>query len=385
MNLMEKEEMYSTGVYKKRPVVIVRGAGAKLWDIEGKEYIDCAAGIGVASIGHSNQQVSQAIFEQSKTLLNCPEMFYNDRRSELLEKLSGICPEGLDKTFLCNSGTEAVEAALKFSRLHTGKDKVIATMRGFHGRTMGSLCATWKKEYREPFSSLLTGVCHVPYGNAEKIAEAVDDSTAAVVLEALQGEGGVRVPPQGYLQEVRKICDENDLVMIVDEVQSGFGRTGRMWAFEHYGVVPDVITVAKAIAGGVPMGAMITKEELCEKAYPGVHGSTFGGNPLSCAAAIATIDFILENDLPGRAAILGERFLSGLREFEGKSSVREVRGMGLMLALELKKKVNDYLKELMDRGIIALPAGKTVLRFLPPLVIEESDIDTVLANLDEIL
>jgi acetylornithine/LysW-gamma-L-lysine aminotransferase len=376
------ENQYTSGVYTKRPVAIVRGLGARLWDADGKEYIDCVGGQGSANLGHANPAVAKAIAEQAQVLITCPELFYNDRRAQLEEKLVGLAP-GMGRVFLCNSGAEAVEAAVKFARLLTKRSEVVACMRGFHGRTMGALSATWEKKYREPFEPLVPGFSHVPYNDPEALIDAVTDRTAAVILEVVQGEGGVRPGDPVFLRAAQQLCQEKGALLIVDEIQTGFGRTGRMFAYQHDGLEPDLICLAKSIAGGLPMGACLFHARFGE--LPGqVHGSTFGGNPLACAASLAAIDYLQEHDLPGRAGQLGEWFIGELSKIQSPL-IREVRGLGLMVGIELKQKVTPYLQKLMEAGVMALPAGLTVMRFLPPLVIEQSDLQQVVEKVKQVL
>ena len=377
------EDTHTSGLYTKRPVAIVRGRGARLLDSDGREYIDCVGGQGAANLGHANARVAQVIAEQAQTLISCPEMFYNDRRAELESKLCAI--SGYSRVFLCNSGTEAVEAAIKFARITTGRTGIIAAMRGFHGRTMGALSATWEKKYREPFEPLVPGYTHVPYNNLDALDAAVTEDTAAVILEVVQGEGGVNPGQAEYLRGAQAICRARGALLILDEVQTGFGRTGRMFAFQHYGLAPDLVCLAKSIAGGLPMGAVLIGERV-GKLPPGVHGSTFGGNPLACAAALAVIDEIEQNKLPERAAELGAWFVQQLKTIESPL-IREARGLGLMVGVELKQKVTPYLQALMatNPGVLALPAGLTVLRFLPPLVIEQNDLAQVVEAVRSVL
>jgi acetylornithine/LysW-gamma-L-lysine aminotransferase len=379
------EDQHSAGVYSKRPVVLVRGQGTRVWDADGKAYIDCATGIGVAAVGHANPCVAQAIAEQAQTLITCADAhFYNDKRAQLLHKLMEIAPgKHLRRVFLCNSGTEAVEAAIKFARGFAKRPGIIAAMRSFHGRTLGALSATWKEKYRKPFGPLIPGFSHVPFGDLQKLEEALNDETAAVLLEPVQGEGGVYPPPAGYLEAVRELCTRKGVLLILDEVQTGFGRTGRMFACEHVSVEPDILCLAKAMGGGMPIGATLLREDI--SLGKGLHGSTFGGNPLVCAAALATIEYIQQNRLPERAAERGAYFLSRLKELESCENVREARGLGLMLALQLRVKSGPYLLKLMERGILALPAGNTVIRFLPPLEITADEVDQVVAALNAVL
>ena len=380
-SIQEIEDRHTSGVYTKRPVAIVRGQGAHLFDSSGKEYIDCVGGQGAANLGHGNPVVAKAIADQAQVLISCPEMFYNDRRAQLEEKLTEIT--GLERVFLCNSGTEAVEAGLKFARLFSGRQEIVATMRGFHGRTFGALSATWEKKYREPFEPLVPGFSHVPYNDLEALTAAVTERTAAVILEVVQGEGGVRPGTPEFLHGAQQVCRERGALLILDEVQTGWGRTGKLFAHQHYGLEPDILCVAKSMAGGLPMGAALFSSRL--GALPSsVHGSTFGGNPLACAASLAAIGFIQENHLPERAAELGAWFQDQLSEINSPL-IREVRGLGLMVGIELKQKVTPYLAALMERGVMALPAGLSVMRFLPPLVIEKSDLEQVARTVRDVL
>jgi [amino-group carrier protein]-gamma-(L-lysyl/L-ornithyl)-L-glutamate aminotransferase len=379
--IVEMESAHTSGVYTKRPVAIVRGQGARLWDAEGKMYIDCVGGQGAANLGHANPQVAKAIAEQAQTLISCPEMFYNDRRALLEEKLTSLA--GMPRVFLCNSGTEAVEAALKFARLATCRTEVVATMRAFHGRTFGALSATWEKKYRAPFEPLVPGFTHIPYNDLQALQSAVNPQTAAVILEIVQGEGGVTPGTAEFLRGAEEICHAQGALLIVDEVQTGFGRTGKMFAFQHYDLHPDLLCLAKSIAGGLPMGATLIGERL--GAIPAqTHGSTFGGNPLACAASMAALNFLESNDLSGKAAALGEGFLQDLRQVNSPL-VREVRGLGLMVGIELKQKVTPFLQALMEQGVLALPAGLTVMRFLPPLVISRDDLRQVVNAVQTVL
>ena len=386
MDVFEKEDRFSTGVYSRQDLQLVRGSGTKVYDEEGNEYLDLTTGIGVAAVGHANEKVAEAVKDQSEKLMTCsPAYFYNEVRAELLEKLAEITPEGLNQSFLCNSGTEAIEASLKFARHHTGKKEIIATMRGFHGRTLGSLSATWKRKYSQPFKPLVPGFSHVPYGDLDQLEEEISDETAAVLLEPIQGEGGIHTPPEGYLTGVREICDQYGVLLVLDEVQTGFGRTGEMFAGDHWGIKPDVMALAKAMGGGAPIGASVVSENM--EFSSGLHGSTFGGNPLTAAGALAAINYIQEENLVELARERGGQFKEGLEEIaeEHGKVIREVRGLGLMLALQLRKKAGPYLDALMEKGILALPAGSSVLRFLPPLEISPEEIERVIKTLDQVL
>lgn len=374
-DIIALEQQFTSGVYPQRDVAIVRGQGALVWDADGREYIDCVAGYGVANLGHSHPAVTEAIAQQAQTLITCPGIFYSDKRAEFMKRLTDLLPEGLDRVFLCNSGTEAVEAAIKFARMSTGRPGIVATMRGFHGRTLGALSATWERKYREPFEPLIPGFSHVPFDNLDRMEQAVDEGTAAVLVEIVQGEGGVRPGSPDYFHGLRKLCDERGALLIVDEVQTGFGRTGRWFATEHINIVPDMICLAKAIAGGVPMGAVAIGPAVAELS-PGTHGTTFGGNALACAAGLAALEAFEQDNLIQRAGDMGAYLVDRLGAIESPL-IREVRGLGLMIGVELKIRVTPVLQDLMARGILALPAGSTVLRLLPPLVISREQIDTV--------
>jgi acetylornithine/LysW-gamma-L-lysine aminotransferase len=382
-NVIHLEDRYDAGLYSKQPLVLVRGQGARVWDLDGQEYIDCVGGQGAANVGHAHPAVSEAIAIQAQKLLLCPNGFYNDQRARLLAELVRIAPPGLERAFLCNSGTEAVEAALKFARMSTGRGKIVAAMRGFHGRTMGALSATWTKSYRQPVEPLVPGFAFSPYNRLERLEQAVDGETAAVILEVVQGEGGVIPGEREFLQGAQAICQKCGALLIIDEVQTGFGRTGRMFAGQHHDLEPDLMTVAKSMAGGLPMGAVLLGSRVRELP-PKSHGSTFGGNPLACAAALATIDVLEAEGLPQRAAELGARLLDDLRAIPS-SQVREVRGLGLMVAIELKGRSGPALAALAERGVLALSAGSNVMRFLPPLVISAADIEAVTGHVAAVL
>ncbi len=380
--IIATEQRYTSGLYPKRPVAIVRGEGARLYDADGRMYIDCVGGQGAANLGHGHPAVVAALQAQAATLMSCPEIFYNDQRAAYLSELAAALPFPA-RIFLCNSGAEAVEAGLKFARLLSGRRKIVAAMRGFHGRTFGALSATWEPKYREPFAPLVPEFVHVPYADVEALAATVGEDTAAVILEPVQGEGGVRPAPPGYLETARCICDERGALLLIDEVQTGFGRTGRLFAIEHSGMVPDGLLLAKSIAAGLPMGAVALHER--HGPLPGgAHGSTFGGNPLLCAAARAALGAYIEEDLPRQAAEKGDWFLERLRAMR-LPAAREVRGMGLLVGIELRSRVQPYLQALLERGVLALPAGPNVLRLLPPLVITYDDLDIVAATIAEVV
>ena len=299
-----------------------------------------------------------------------------------MQKITSLVP-GLDRVFFCNSGTEAVEASFKFARVSSGRKNVVAAMRAFHGRTFGSLSATFNKKYREGFEPLVPGFSHVPFNNIEALEKAVTGETAALILEVVQGEGGVYPASAEYMQAARRICDEQGALLILDEIQTGFGRTGKMFALQHFGVTPDLLTCAKSLAGGVPIGAVLIGQKV-KNLTPGVHGSTFGGNPLACAAAVAALTAIEEEDLPAQAEAKGKYLLEKLNQIQSPY-IREVRGLGLMIGIEMKQKVVPYIRALQEQKIIALNAGMTVIRLLPPLVITYEQIDHLVDVLAEVL
>jgi acetylornithine/LysW-gamma-L-lysine aminotransferase len=375
-NAIARESAHTSGLYQKRDLALVRGDGALVWDDTGREYIDCVGGQGSGNLGHANPAVADALATQARTLSFCTELFYNDRRADLYDRLARILPPALDRVFLCNSGTEAVEGALKFARLATKRTKVVATMRGFHGKTMGALSATWGPEYRELFGPLLEGFSHIPFNKTEALDAAIGTDTSAFIVELVQGEGGVRPATREFVVEAARLCRERGVILIVDEVQTGFGRTGTMFAIEQFGIVPDVLCLAKSIAGGMPMGA-IAFSQVLGLLPKRSHSTTFGGNPLACAAAVATIDEHLRLGLARNASERGAQLHDGLLSIESPK-VREVRGLGLIQGIELKENAGPTLKALQDHGVLALGAGPTVVRYLPPLVITAAQIDAVL-------
>ncbi len=376
------EDRFSLPLFARRGLTLVKGKNAQVWDDQGRVYIDCAAGHGVVNIGHANPQVAKAVAQQAATLISCSGSFFNNQRALLLEKLAQITPDGLNRTFLCNSGAEAIEAALKFARFTTKKTDFVCAMRGFHGRTMGALSATFNPRYKTDFEPLIPGFTFVPFNNFERLRQAITERTAAVLLEVVQGEGGVHIANPDYLKAVQEFCRQNDILLIIDEVQTGFGRTGKMFACQHYNLKPDILCLAKGIAGGVPMGAVVCGYRI--KIGSGKHGSTFGGNPLACAAALATIDYIEQNNLPQQASDKG-LFLRKRLEEANLTKVREIRQIGLMIGIELKEKARPYIQALQKRGILTIPAGPTVIRLLPPLTIEHELLEKVADNLCELL
>jgi LysW-gamma-L-lysine/LysW-L-ornithine aminotransferase len=358
------------GSHAARPS-LVRAEGATFWDSSGRRYVDLGATHGAGSLGAANPVVAAAIAEQARALIYLGSGYANPVRSEFLDKLLGLLPPSFGRVFLSNSGTEAVEAGIKIARGATGRPKVVAAMRGFHGRTLGALSATWRRELREPFEPLVPDFHHVPFNDAAALEAAVDDATGLVLLEPVQGEGGVHVASEEFLRAARTAADRSGALLAFDEVQTGLARTGRMFAFERWGVVPDLLLLAKSLAGGVPIGATVTTPEV-EQRFRGTHHSTFGGNPLACAAGIAALDFAVREKLAERAERLGTVAKKRLAAIPPER-VREVRGLGLLLGVELREKAAPYLAELERRGFLAISAGATVLRLIPPLVISDDD------------
>lgn len=376
MNLATVEESLLGGTTARRgEVVISRGEGCWLWDTEGKRYLDLGSAQGVAMLGHCHPKLSAALAAQAQQLISCPNFLYNDTRAQYAARLAEVLPAHLQHIFLANSGAEAIDGALKFARLATGRTKFVAFMRGFHGRTVGALSVTHDPKYREPFNPLLEAT-HVPYNNLARLEAAVDDQTAAVVLETVQGEGGVNIGKTEFLQGVERICRERGVLLIVDEIQTGFGRTGKWFGFHYAELQPDIVCMAKGLGAGFPMGAVAYTDQVQAALYPGAHGSTFGGNPLACAAGLAALEAYHEDKLIDHSARMGEYFRQQLGEaLQDCAMVREIRGQGLMIAIELREKVGPHLKTLMEtHQVIALPAGANVLRLLPPLIINEEEV-----------
>ena len=380
------EDHYLANLYQRFPVNITRGKNARVWDTSDKEYIDCMAGYGVALVGHCNTRVVQAIKNQVEKLIVCHMTLYNECRLRFLQKLVDIAPEGLSKVFFSNSGAEAVEAALKFSRRYTGKPGVISMNGAYHGKTFGALSVTHSEKYRKFFMPLLEGVKFVPYANAQKIEEAIDKNIGTIIIEPIQGETGVIMPPEGSIEHIRQICDEHGLILIFDEIQSGLGRTGKVWAGQNWNTVPDIMCLAKGIAGGIPMGLTLAKPKIIEAMKIGEHSSTFAGNPLACAAGLGTLEALTEDGLIENAAKMGKCFKDGLLMLKDKHKlVREVRGLGLMLAIELRFEVKDILFDGIRNGLLMLYSGRNIIRLLPPLVMDESTISSALEIIDQLL
>ncbi len=369
-------------LYAKRDVALVRGQGATLWDSDGKEYLDCMSAYGTAILGHAHPAVTAAITRQAATLTTCHQSFYNDQRARYLELLMHHTPPGITRAFFCNSGTESVEAALKFARAVSGRQHLVATRRAYHGRTMGSLAVTGDNKYREAYAPMYGTVTHVNYGDPDSLA-AITDETAALIVEPIQGEGGIHPAPEGYLRAAREACDAHGALLIFDEVQTAF-RTGAIFRATAEGVTPDIIAVSKAVANGLPMGLTLMTEAVAMQVPPGTHGNTFGGNPLVCAAAYATLSTIIGDGLLEQSTAVGEHFVAGLRALD-HPMIRDVRGRGLMIGVELKTKVTPVLRRLQEGGVLALPAGGLIIRFLPPLILTAEQADHAVAALGRAL
>jgi acetylornithine/N-succinyldiaminopimelate aminotransferase len=386
METLEKGGKYLIKNYGRMDVAFEKGEGMKLWDSEGKEYQDFLAGIAVVNLGHSNKKVAEAVYEQAKELVHTSNLYHIGPQAELAKKL---CEKSFaQRVFFCNSGTEANEAALKLARKWASENKegaheIITTRGSFHGRTMFSLSVTGQDKFHKGFGPLVPGVVTVPYNDIPAVEEAINDKTAAVLVEPVQGEGGVIVPDKDYLKGLRDICCENRTLLIFDEVQTGMGRTGRMFGYEHAGVAPDIMTMAKALGNGFPIGAMLTTDSIAQAFGPGSHAATFGGNFLACRAALATLDEFEEKDILAHASKIGEYFLAELRKIGDKHDcVMDIRGQGLLLGMELDRPGASVVNSLFIKGFIINCTADKVLRFVPPLIVDKEDIDKLLPELD---
>ena len=380
------EDDFLGNLYQRFPVNMERGEGAKIWDKDGKEYIDCMGGYGVALVGHCNKRVVNAIKTQSEKLITCHMSTYNETRLTFLRNITATAPTNLTKVFFSNSGAESIETALKFTRKYTGKNGIISMNGGYHGKTLGALSVTYNEKYRKSFRPLLDGVKFVPYNNSSKIKEAIDENIGGVIIEPIQGETGIIVPSEGIIEEIREICNDNNLVLIFDEIQSGLGRTGKMWAGEHWKTVPDIMCLAKGIAGGLPMGITLCKPEIMDSMKMGEHSSTFAGNPLSCASGIATLEALTKDGLIENAKDIGTKFKNGLQQIKEKHKIiRDVRGLGLMLAVELRFDVKNILFDSINEGLLTLYSGRNILRLLPPLVLDENQMTRSLEIIDKVI
>ena len=381
--IQQLERDHQVSLYAKRDIALVRGEGSYLFDSDGKRYLDAMSNYGIAILGHADPDFSAAIADQATLLTTAHQSFYNDARAALLRELLAIAPEGLSRFFLTNSGAEAIEAALKFARAATGRGKIVAAKRGYHGRTMGALAATADAKYRGPFEPFGWDVTHVPFDDPDALALAIDDQTAAVILEPIQGEAGVYPASDDYLRLARTLTTDNGALLIADEVQTGF-RTGRPFAISHADVVPDLLATAKGLGNGFPIGLTMTTEAINGALPGGTHGTTFGGNPLAARAAVATLTALRERDLYARSAEIGELLLTRLVELD-LAKVRQLRGRGLMIGIELKERITPALRGLQAAGVLALPASATTLRLLPPVIWGEEQVDEFVTAFAEVV
>ncbi len=386
---MQRFDRSVMGTYKRYPLVLSRGEGCRVWDLEGKEYLDCVAGIAVCSLGHSHPKVVEAIRKQAGILTHVSNLYYTEVQGLLAERLVQASFAG--KAFFCNSGAEANEAAIKLARKYGnevlgGKNEIVTMEGSFHGRTLATITATGQAKFQAGFEPLPAGFRYVPYNDLSALEAAVDGKTCAVLVEPVQAEGGVRVPDPGYLKGVREICDRKGILLILDEVQTGMGRTGTFLAHEAEGITPDIATLAKALGNGFPVGAMLATDRAAAAFVPGNHASTFGGNLLAMAAGLAVVSVLLDEGLLVRAAEAGRYFIEKLRALKEKhASIRDVRGKGLLLGVEMDREVAGILTRCSEKGLLVATAGTHVVRFVPPLVITAAEIDRAVEILDVVL
>jgi predicted acetylornithine/succinylornithine family transaminase len=387
--LIDRANRCLATTYGRSPIALVRGEGTRVWDADGKMYYDFLAGLGVNNLGHCHPKVVAAIREQAGKLLHVSNLYHIPPQVELAEMLSQL--SFADRSFFCNSGTEACEAAIKLARKYShdrfgdGRYEIITCENSFHGRTMGSLSATAQRKYHKGFEPLLDGFRYAPFDDLPALERMITPKTCAIMVEPIQGEGGVNVPSPGYLKGVRELCEAHQLLLIYDEVQCGIGRTGRLFAYEHDGVPPDIMTLAKSLAGGVPIGALLAREEVAAAFVPGTHAATFGGNPLATAAGVAALKAIQDEGMLDNCRRVGAYFMARLRELQRRYGfIQEVRGKGLMLGMQLAFPGQPFVTACMERGFLINCTMDTVLRFLPPLIVTESEVDLLVATLDEL-
>lgn len=389
--IFENDKKYYMNTYGSRtPVSFEYGSGMNLWDTEGRKYTDFLSGLGVSSIGHSHPKLISAIIDQAKRLLHCSNLYYIENQAKLAKVL--VDNSCADKIFFSNSGAEANEGAIKLARKfyknkNSNKYKIITFEKSFHGRTLATIAATGQDRYQEPYHPLTPGFIRIPTNDIESLKKTIDDTVCAIMLEPIQGEGGINVAEMGYIQELRKICNNKDILLIFDEVQCGLGRTGKMFAYENFDVEPDIFTLAKALGGGIPIGAVCAKEFVAQAFEPGDHGSTFGGNPLSCLAGLTVMDALLNDQILENTEKMSKYFIEGLKYLIGKYNfLTDIRGKGLMLALEVSNgKTNEIKRKCFEKGYLIGTAGSSALRFLPPLILTKEDIDGLISTLDAIM
>lgn len=387
--LMDESNRYLMDTYKRFPLLVIKGRGTRVYDLNGREYIDFVSGIAVNNLGYCNNKVTMAIQKQAQRLVHISNLYYSEPQIRLAKIL--VENSFADKVFFCNSGAEANEAAIKLVRRyakehHEGRYEIITTFNSFHGRTMATISATGQERFQKGFEPLLPGFKFVPYNNIEAISDSIDSKTAAVMIEPIQGEGGVIVPDDTYLPRLRRLCEEKGLLLVLDEVQTGIGRSGRLFAYEHYDIEPDIMTLAKGLGGGMPIGAMLAKADIAKSFTPGTHASTFGGNPISCASALTTIETILEHGfIPDNCVRMGEYLINGLKKLAHKYPfVKDVRGKGLLIGMELNFSGESIVHECLQEGILINCTSERILRFLPPLTITRNEIDILLDTLDKV-
>ena len=388
--LMALSDKYIMATYKRFPIVLVRGLGARVWDSNGKEYLDFVAGIAVCSLGHSHPKVVEAIKKQVEILTHVSNLYYSEPQIRFARML--VENSFADKVFFCNSGAEANEAAIKLARKYAhenmagGKYELITMLDSFHGRTLATVTATGQTKFQIGFSPLPEGFKYIPFNDIPALEDAISDKTCGIMLEPIQGEGGIKIPDDEYLNKVRKICDDRGILMILDEVQVGMGRTGALFAYEHHKIKPDIVTLAKAVGNGFPVGVMMTSDRIASAFQPGNHASTFGGNPLAMAASLATMENILNHGILENVIKVGEYFLKRLHELKSRyTAIKDIRGRGLIIGMELTIEGAGIVKECMDKGLLINCIGGNVLRFVPPLVITEKDVDVAVDVLGEVI
>jgi acetylornithine/N-succinyldiaminopimelate aminotransferase len=381
--IIENYPKYIMNTYSRQPIAISHGKGVKVWDNSGKEYLDFFAGIAVSNLGHAHPNILKAFKEQSERIVHCSNIYYNENQLELAKLLTQLIPN--TKVFFANSGAEANEGAIKLARKYTKKTEIISAKNSFHGRTLAAVTATGQPKYSEPFKPLPSGFKHIKFGDVDELKETINSETAAIILEVIQGEGGVVTGDESYFKEVEKICKENNILLILDEVQTGFGRCGKMFASELFDLKPDITTVAKGIAGGFPMGAIIANEKVAEGFQPGDHGTTFGGTPLACAVAFASINTIITENLIENSQKLGNYFKTELLKLKDKYNfIKDVRGYGLMIGVKLATNCSEIVDKARERGFLINCTANNVIRLVPPLIIKKEDIDIFISMIDEV-